>query len=143
MPPGAIGSLEYHVGLGLLSKLLIGKAMKDSRRKFVKGLAGAFAAAGSAGAGYAAVAQQKLESSGISEEVSKALEALQAQLDKLKAASEPVLDRVDALQAATERLDRRQRVLLSLVALSLGLDLAGLFEIAGVAVPTGVEVGVA
>ena len=117
--------------------------MKDSRRKFVKGLAGAFAAAGTAGAGYAAAAQQKLESSGISEEVAKALEALQDQLDKLKAASEPVLDRVDALQAATERLDRRQRVLLSLVALSLGLDLAGLFEVAGMATPTGVEVGVA
>lgn len=117
--------------------------MKESRRTFVKGLAGAFAAAGTAGAGYAAVAQQKLESSGISEEVSKALAALQAQLDKLKAASEPVLDRVDALQAATERLDRRQRVLLSLVVLSLGLDLAGLFEVAGMGAPTGVEVGVA
>ena len=143
MPPGAIGSLEYHVGLSLLSKLLIGKAMKGSRRKFVKGLAGAFAAAGSAGAGYAAVAQQKLESSGISEEVSKALEALQAQLDKLKAASEPLLEQVHTLQAATERLDRRQRVLLSLVTLSLGLDLVGLLEVAEIGIPAGVEVGVA
>lgn len=111
--------------------------MKESRRKFVKGLAGAFAAAG---AGYAVAAQQKFETSGISEEVSRALEALQEQLDKLKAASEPVLERVDALQAATERLDRRQRVVLSLVALSLGLDLAGLFELAS---PTEVEAIVA
>ena len=84
--------------------------MEASRRRFVKGLTGALAAAGTAGAGYAAAAKEKVESSGISEEVAKALEALQDQLNRLKSASEPLLDRVEALQAVTERLDRRQRL---------------------------------
>lgn len=117
--------------------------MEASRRRFVKGLTGALAAAGTAGAGYAAAAKEKVESSGLSEELANALEALQDQLNRLKSASEPLLDQVQTLQVATERLGRRQRVLLSLVTLSLGLDLVGLLEVAEIGIPAGVEVGVA
>lgn len=117
--------------------------MEASRRRFVKGLTGALAAAGTAGAGYAAAAKEKVESSGLSEELANALEALQDQFNRLKSASEPLLDQVQTLQVATERLGRRQRVLLSLVTLSLGLDLVGLLEVAEIGIPAGVEVGVA